>query len=63
MFYKEIGYSTKWLKGVETDIYYESYENILVIVETLKNTAKGKRIFYEFARTLNNFEKLRFVHY
>lgn len=57
MFYKTLDNTGKRFKAVETDISYEPYENIVEIVNNPKIVAKGKRVYFNFDKPLNVFEK------
>lgn len=57
MFYKTMDNTGKRFKAVETDISYEPYENIVEIVPKPKIVVKGKRVYFNFDKPLNVFEK------
>lgn len=57
MFYKTLDNTGKRFKAIETDISYEPYENIVEIVPNPKTVVKGKRVFFNFDKPLNVFEK------
>lgn len=58
MFFKSIDDTGKKFKLVETDLSYESYDNLLAIVPEPKKVTKGKRVlYYEFDTPLDIFEK------
>lgn len=57
MFYKTVNGTGKRFKAVETDIFYEPYDNILKIVPNLKMIVKDKGVYFDFDKPLNIFEK------
>lgn len=57
MFYKTLDNTGKRFKAIETNISYEPYENIVEIVPNPKTVVKGKRVFFNFDKPLNVFEK------